>query len=235
MGLSTQKCSCDPGFVPERFDAALTEGRLFPRWADRSSMVIVAMPSSATARPKRRTSKQKRIPKLSTRKPANCARRIAMRAGRSNIQSQAVPMAVSVLDLQAIPAFGYKNHIGIDRAHGLIRTVGSDGRLPPIPRRPIAEPSSTRPTPPATSGRTRPSIREERKALGRQRPSQPVFRKKPQGKPMPEAVAGERSSEGKVRAYARRRLRPTKGPDGSGHSKDRSRPSHGEDWACQID
>ena len=45
-----------------------------------------------------------------------------MRAGRSNTRKPSRREdGAKRVDL-AIPAFGYKNHIGIDRAHGLIRT-----------------------------------------------------------------------------------------------------------------
>ena len=45
-----------------------------------------------------------------------------MRAGRSNIQKPSRPRTARKRVDLAIPAFGYKNHIGIDRVHGLIRT-----------------------------------------------------------------------------------------------------------------
>ena len=43
-----------------------------------------------------------------------------------------------------IPAFGYKNHIGIDRTHGFVRrftvthAAAPDGRVSPSPSRPVA-------------------------------------------------------------------------------------------------
>ena len=62
----------------------------------------------------------------------------------------------------AVPAFGYKNHVGIDRRHGLIRTwIATDAaRHSPV--------SSRRPTQPAMSGPTRPTVRRPtRHCVGR--------------------------------------------------------------------
>lgn len=44
-----------------------------------------------------------------------------MKYSKAKVKEGADPKAFKPVDL-AIPMFGYKNHIGIDRAHGLIRT-----------------------------------------------------------------------------------------------------------------
>lgn len=44
-----------------------------------------------------------------------------MKYTKAKVKEGADPKAFKPVDL-AIPMFGYKNHIGIDRAHGLIRT-----------------------------------------------------------------------------------------------------------------
>lgn len=44
-----------------------------------------------------------------------------MKYTKAKVKEGADPKAFKPVDL-AIPMFGYKNHVGIDRAHGLIRT-----------------------------------------------------------------------------------------------------------------
>ena len=74
-----------------RFDAALTKAG-FLAMADRSSTPrLWRRLSSATPRPKRRTSKKGAFPRIGSASPPNCARRIATRAGRSNIQKPSRP------------------------------------------------------------------------------------------------------------------------------------------------
>ncbi len=60
----------------------------------------------------------------------------------------------------AVPMFGYKNHVNIDRRHG-VRAVPEPAASPSPMRRDMMAASaarcSTRPTPPAASGPTRPT------------------------------------------------------------------------------
>jgi hypothetical protein len=82
---------------------------------------IIAARSSAT-RKVRRAIEAGRIPEAWTGQPAKLARKD--RDARWTVKwSKAKPPADGSprIDL-AVPAFGYKNHVGIDRRHGLLRT-----------------------------------------------------------------------------------------------------------------
>src|SRR5262245_2425878 len=80
------------------------------------------LPSSAIRRRRRKRSKKAASPRTGKPSPPNCARRTATRAGRSSSRRPKPAEGDAKRVDIAIPAFGYKNHIGIDRAHGLIRT-----------------------------------------------------------------------------------------------------------------
>ena len=75
----------------ERFDAALTTAGFLAMGGQIIDATIVAAQSSATPRPKRRTSRKGAFPRIGSASPPNCARRIATRAGRSNIQKPSRP------------------------------------------------------------------------------------------------------------------------------------------------
>ena len=68
--------------------------------------------------------KEGRIPKewpLAKVRQKDRDARWSIKYTKAKVQTGADPKATKPVDL-AIPMFGYKNHIGIDRAHGLIRT-----------------------------------------------------------------------------------------------------------------
>src|SRR5262249_53876127 len=111
----------------------------------------------------------------------------------------------------AIPAFGYKNHIGIDRAHGLIRTwrathaARHDGaELPGLIDK--QKPASDEGADPAYG----PAKNEEHRARNGLRSK--THRKKPKGKPMPEAIASANGKKSKVRAGVEHVFARQKGP-----------------------
>ncbi len=83
---------------------------------------IVAAPKQRNTDGEKRDIKEGRIPASNGRKSQpSCARRTAMHAGQSNTPKPSPSEdGMPRVDL-AIPAFGYKNHIGIDRRHRLIR------------------------------------------------------------------------------------------------------------------
>ena len=98
----------------------------------------------------------------------------------------------------AIPAFGYQNHISIDRGFGLIRKwAASDAAA--YAGGGCARACSTRPTRQVGLGRH--GYRSKNEKLHRQQGfASHVHRKKPKGKPMPEAVRRANNTKSKVRA-----------------------------------
>jgi transposase, IS5 family len=131
----------------KHFDAALAQAGFLAMGGQIIDATIVAAPKQRNTEAEKKAIKEGRIPRLGKPNPRNCASRTAMRVGRSSLRKPSRPEdGAKRVDI-AIPAFGYKNHIDIDRAHGLIRTwratdaARHDGAQLPISR-----------TPPATFG-----------------------------------------------------------------------------------
>ena len=194
----------------KRFDAALTKAGFLAMGGQIIDATIVATPKQRNSEAEKKDIKEGRIPEDWTRKPAKLRQKD--RDARWTVKySKAKPSqdGAKRVDL-AIPAFGYKNHIGIDRAHGLIRTWAATDA--PATTAPNCRTSSTRPTPPATSGRTRPIDPRRTKSTWPTTAFAASLRKKPQGKPMPEAVARANGKKSKVRAYVEHVFARQKGP-----------------------
>ena len=111
----------------------------------------------------------------------------------------------------AIPAFGYKNHIGIDRRHGLIRTwVATDAarhdgaQLPNL----ISKANTGSEVFADTAYRSK----ANEKHLVDSRLVSRIHRKKPKGKPMPTNVARANGAKSKVRAAVEHVFARQKGP-----------------------
>jgi transposase, IS5 family len=82
---------------------------------------IVAAPKQRNSEGEKRDIKEGRIPPEWANKPARL-RQKDRDAGWTVKYTKAKPSEDGALRVDlAIPAFGYKNHIGIDRRHGLIR------------------------------------------------------------------------------------------------------------------
>ena len=106
----------------KRFDAALTKAGFLAMGGQIIDATIVAAPKQRNTEAEKKDIKEGRIPEDWKRKPAKLRQKD--RDARWTVKySKAKPSedGAKRVDL-AIPAFGYKNHIGIDRAHGLIRT-----------------------------------------------------------------------------------------------------------------
>ena len=113
----------------------------------------------------------------------------------------------------AVPAFGYKNHVGIDRRHGLIRTwsvtdaARHDGtQLPTL----ISKANTGSDVWGDTAYRSRAN---ERLLAENGRRSQ-IHRKKPPRKPMPKHTARANGARSKVRAAVEHVFAHEKGPMG---------------------
>jgi IS5 family transposase len=140
----------------ERFDAALSAAGFLAMSGQIIDASIVAEPKQRNADSESATSKKAAFPRHERQSQPSCARKTATPAGQSNTpKPRPARMASPRVDL-AIPAFGYKNHISIDRRHRLIRrwtvtdAARHDGALLPelIYTTPATAPAMSGPTPP---------------------------------------------------------------------------------------
>ena len=194
-----------------RFDAALTKAGFLAMGGQIIDATIVAAPKQRNTEAEKKDIKEGRIPEDWKRKPAKLRQKD--RDARWTVKySKAKPSedGAKRVDL-AIPAFGYKNHIGIDRVHGLIRTWAAtdasrhDGaQLPNL----VDKTNTASDVWADTAYR---SAKNEKHLAENGLRSQ-IHRKKPQGKPMPEAVARANGKKSKVRAYVEHVFAQQKGP-----------------------
>ena len=160
---------------------------------------IVAAPKQHNSDGEKRDIKEGRIPEAWKNKPAKLAQKD--RDARWTVKwSKAKPAddGSRRVDL-AVPAFGYKNHIGIDRRHGLIRTwtatdaARHDGaQLPNL----ISKGNTGGEVWADTAYRSQ----ANEKCLAGNRLVSRIHRKKPKGKPMPANIARANATKSKVRA-----------------------------------
>jgi transposase, IS5 family len=111
-----------------RFDAALKDRGYLAMGGQILDATIVPAPKQRNTDEEKATIKEGRVPEAW--KPAKARQkdrdaRWTVKYSKAKVKQDAGPQAPQKsrgpVDL-AIPMFGYKNHIGIDRAHGLIRT-----------------------------------------------------------------------------------------------------------------
>ena len=107
-----------------RFDAALKDRGYLAMGGQIIDATVVPAPKQRNTQEEKTAIKEGRIPKEWT--PAKVRQkdrdaRWSIKYSKAKVQEGADPRAAKPVDL-AIPMFGYKNHIGIDRTHGLIRT-----------------------------------------------------------------------------------------------------------------
>jgi IS5 family transposase len=105
-----------------RFDAMVKACGYLAMGGQIVDATIVAAPKQRNTKTEKQAIKEGRIPEGWKDKPAKLAQkdrdaRWTVKYTKAKPQEDGLPM----VDL-AIPAFGYKNHVGIDRRHGLIRT-----------------------------------------------------------------------------------------------------------------
>lgn len=109
-----------------RFDAALKERGYLAMGGQIIDASVVPAPKQRNTEDEKAAIKEERIPEAWKEKPAKARQkdrdaRWTVKYTKAKVNEGADPKAAKPVDL-AIPMFGYKNHIGIDRAHGLIRT-----------------------------------------------------------------------------------------------------------------
>ena len=109
-----------------RFDAALTERGYLAMGGQIIDATVVPAPKQRNNEDEKAAIKQGKVPERWKEKPAKIRQkdrdaRWTVKYSKAKVKEGADPKGFKPVDL-AIPMFGYKNHIGIDRAHGLIRT-----------------------------------------------------------------------------------------------------------------
>ena len=107
-----------------RFDAALKDRGYLAMGGQILDATIVPAPRQRNTEDEKTAIKEGRVPEAW--KPAKVRQkdrdaRWTVKYSKAKVKEGADPRAARPVDL-AIPMFGYKNHVGIDRAHGLIRT-----------------------------------------------------------------------------------------------------------------
>ena len=109
-----------------RFDAALTDRGYLAMGGQIIDATVVPAPKQRNTEGGKAATKGGRNPEPWQKNPAKVRQkdrdgRLSGKYAKAKVKEGADPKAFKPVDL-AIPMFGYKNHIGIDKAHGLIRT-----------------------------------------------------------------------------------------------------------------
>ena len=195
----------------QRFDAALRAAGFLAMGGQIIDASIIAAPKQRNSDAEKADIKAGRIPEAWKDRPAKLAQKD--RDARWTVKwSKAKPAedGTARVDI-AVPAFGYKNHLGIDRRHGLIRTwtvtdaAQHDGLFLPV----LLDRSNTASEVWAdTAYRSRAN---ERRLADHGLHSQ-IHRKKPRGKPMPANMARANGRKSKVRAAVEHVFAHEKGP-----------------------
>ena len=195
------------------YEAALTKAGFLAMGGQIIDASIVAAPKQRNTLGEKAEIKAGRIPEAWKDKPAKLAQKD--RDARWTVKwSKAKPTddGSPRVDL-AVPSFGYKNHIGIDRRHGLIRTwtatdaARHDGaQLPNL----ISRSNTGSHVWADTAYRSK----ANEKHLAESGLRSQIHRKKPKGKPMPERTARANGAKSKVRSAVEHVFARQKGPMG---------------------
>jgi transposase, IS5 family len=197
----------------KRFEAALAAAGFLAMGGQIIDASIVAAPKQRNTDGEKRQIREGHIPAEWARKPAKLRQKD--RDARWTVKyTKAKPSADSAprVDL-AIPAFGYKNHIGIDRRHRLIRTWAAtdaarhDGALLPE----LIDKDNTASDVWADTAYR--SKANEKHLTDNSLRSQ-IHRKKPKGKPMPRHTARANGRKSAVRSAVEHVFARQKGPIG---------------------
>jgi transposase, IS5 family len=198
-----------------RLDRAITEAGYLPMAGQIVDATLVAAPRQRnTDAEKARIKAGEKAGDIWPEKPAK-ARQKDTDARWTMKFSKAKPAADSKPQIDiAIPTFGYKNHISIDRRHGIIRrgkvtdAAAHDGaRL----REGLIDPNNTASDVWADSAYR--SAENERFLAGIGKVSR-IHRRKPKGKPMPKRTARANATKSAVRAHVEHPFAHLKGPMG---------------------
>jgi IS5 family transposase len=198
-----------------RLDRAITEAGYLPMAGQIVDATLVAAPRQRnTEGEKARIKAGEKAADIWPDKPAK-ARQKDTDARWTMKFSKAKPAADGKPQIDiAIPAFGYKSHISIDRRHGIIRrgkvtdAAAHDGaRL----REGLIDPDNTASDVWADSAYR---SAENERFLARIGKVSRIHRRKPQGKPMPRCTARANAKKSAVRAHVEHPFAHQKGPMG---------------------
>jgi IS5 family transposase len=197
-----------------RFDEALRASGFLAMRGQIVDATIVAAPKQRNTKAEKQAIKEGRIPEDWRNKPAKLAQkdrdaRWTVKYTKAKPQEDGTKPPVDL----AIPAFGYKNHISIDREHGLIRkwtatdAAAHDGaRLGDVL-------DATNTASDVWADTAYRSAKNEAMLNARGLVSR-IHRKKPQGKPMPEPTRRANAMKSKVRSAVEHVFGCQKGPMG---------------------
>ena len=195
------------------YAAELTKAGFLAMGGQIIDAAIVAAPKQRTSEGEKAEIRAGRIPQAWTDKPSKLAQKD--RDARWTVKfSKAKPAedGSKRVDI-AVPAFGYKNHITIDRRHGLIRTwtatdaARHDGaQLPAL----LSKANTASDVWADTAYRSKANERHLADNGLRSR----IHRKKPPGRPMPINVSRANGARSKVRAAVEHVFARQKGPMG---------------------
>ena len=195
------------------YEAALTKAGFLAMGGQIIDATIVAAPKQRNTDGEKAEIRAGRIPEAWKDKPAKLAQKD--RDARWTVKfSKAKPSddGSPRIDL-AVPAFGYKNHIAIDRRHGLIRTwtathaARHDGaQLPNL----ISKANTASDVWADTAYRSK----ANEKHLADNGLRSRIHRKKPPGRPMPVNVSHANGAKSKVRSAVEHVFARQKGPMG---------------------
>ena len=197
-----------------RFDEALRASGFLAMRGQIVDATIVAAPKQRNTKEEKQAIKEGRIPDAWKDKAAKLAQKD--RDGRWTVKYTKAKSSEGgskpPVDL-AIPTFGYKNHVAIDRAHGLIRkwtatdAAAYDGaRLADVLDRGNTASDVWADT--AYRSAKNEAMLKRRGFVSR------IHRKKPKGRPMPERTRIANAAKSKVRAFAEHVFAQEKGPMG---------------------
>jgi len=184
----------------QQFDAALREAGYLATSGQIVDATIVAAPKQRNTNEEKKSIKEGRIPEDWKDKPAKLAQkdrdaRWTVKYTKAKAREDG---SLPPVDL-AIPAFGYKNHVSIDRAHGLIRkwtathAAAHDGAR-------LEEVLDRTNTASEVYADTAYRSAKNEEMLSRRGFVSRIHRKKPKGKPMPERTRFANAQKSKVRS-----------------------------------
>jgi IS5 family transposase len=197
-----------------RFDAALREAGFLAMSGQIVDATIVAAPKQRNTIEEKKAIKEGRIPEGWKDKPDKLAQKD--RDARWTVKySKAKPRddgSLPPVDL-AIPAFGYKNHVSIDRGFGLIRKWTASDAAAHDGARLEAVLDRTNTASDVWADTAYRSAKNEAMLKRRGFVSR-IHRKKPKGKPMPKLMRRANARKSKVRSAVERVFAQEKGPMG---------------------
>lgn len=197
----------------QRFDAALAKAGFLAMGGQIVDASIVAAPKQRNTDAEKREIREGRIPAEWAKKPAKLRQKD--RDARWTVKySKAKPSddGAPRIDL-AVPAFGYKNHIGIDRTHRLIRTwTATDASRHDGAQLPNLLDKTNTASDVWADTAYRSKANEQYLADNGMRSQ--IHRKKPKGKRMPERTAKANGRKSKVRSAVEHVFARQKGPMG---------------------